>query len=134
MAARRIAGCLAAALLAAAAHAWGAQAGSADGLHARHAQLRGQLGSNQFQKPLYLDSSESANGVAGNAYALVDHPFAISAAVLSDPGDWCEILILSINTKFCRASAGSHGSILNVSIGSKIDQPLDQVTQLIGWS
>jgi hypothetical protein len=124
----RIAGCLVAGLLAA--HAGDAEVNSAGSLRAKYAELRNQLGNNQFRKPLYLDSSESPDGVTGNVYALIDHPFGTAAAALNSPGDWCEILILHINTKYCRASVGNQGSILNVSIGKRYDQPLDQAYQV----
>jgi hypothetical protein len=64
--------------------------------------------------------------VTGDVYALVDHPFATAAAALSGVDDWCEILFLHLNTKSCRASAGDQGSVLNVRIGKKYDQPVDQ--------
>ncbi len=108
------------------AYASGAVAQSAAGLHANYAELRQQLASNQFRQPLHLDSSEAENRVAGNAYALIDHPFATVVAALNSPGNWCEILILHINTKYCRPSSGSQGNILNVSIGTKGEQPLDE--------
>ena len=126
----RIAGCLAAGLLAALAHAGVLEVNSADSLRAKYAELRGTLGSNQFQKPLYLDSREFADGVTGNVYALIDHPFATAAAALNSPGDWCEILILPINTKYCRASTDGQGSVLSISIGKKYDQPLDQAYRM----
>lgn len=97
----------------------------ADQLRAKHAELGSKLSNNQFRKPLYLDSSESPVGVTGNVYALIDHPFATAAAALNRAEDWCEILILHINTKYCRASVGEQGSILNVNIGSKTYQPLN---------
>lgn len=125
-----IAGCLAAGLLASFAHAGGAEALSAGSLHAKYADLRGRLATNQYRKPLYLESSEFAEGVTGDIYALVDHPFAAAAAALNTPGDWCEILILPMNTKYCRASTSSAGSVLHVSIGKKYDQPLDQAYRL----
>jgi len=114
--------CLAAAL----AHGGERDANSASSLRAKYAELRNQLGNNQFQKPLYLDSSESPDGVRGDIYALIDHPFALAAAALSGAGDWCEILILHVNTKYCRASTGDRGSVLIVRIGKKYDQPLDE--------
>jgi len=110
-------------LLAAAAH--GAEVNSAGSLRAKYAELRDQFSNNQFQKPLYLDSSESPDGVTGNVYALIDHPFATAAAALSGAGEWCEIMFLPFNTKSCRASAGDRGSVLNVRIGRKHDQPVD---------
>lgn len=116
----------AAVLCVGAAVAGDADVNSAGSLHAKYAELRNQLSHNQFQKPLYLESSESPNDVTGDIYALIDHPFATAAAALNTPGDWCEILILNINTKYCRASTVGQGSVLNVSIGKKHDQPLDE--------
>ena len=117
---------LAAGLVAGLAQAAGADSAPADGLHAKYGELRGQLANNQYRQPLYLDSSEATDGVAGNVYALIDHPFETAAGALIVPGSWCEILILHFNTKYCRASAGRSGSILNVSIGESHDQPLAQ--------
>jgi len=111
---------------AALAHARAADVNSASSLGAKYAALRTQLSNNQFQKPLYLDSSESSDSVSGDVYAVVDHPFATAAAALSGVDDWCEILFLHLNTKSCRASAGDQGSVLNVRIGKKYDQPVDQ--------
>jgi hypothetical protein len=116
------------------AHAGGACAQSAASLHAKYAELQPQLASNPFQKPLYLDSSESQDRVAGNAYALVDHPFAVASAALSSPGNWCEILILHINTKYCRPAPVGQGSVLNVSMGTKGEQTLAEAYRvLLAW-
>jgi len=94
-------------------------------MRARYDGLQNLLSRNQFQKPLYLDSSETSDSVAGDIYARIDHPFATVRAALNNPGDWCEILILHVNTKYCRASSGNQGTVLNVSIGKKYDEPLD---------
>lgn len=107
---------------------------SAASLQAKYAELRPQLAANQFQKPLHLDSSESDSHVAGNAYAIIDHPFAAAAAALTSPGNWCEVLILHINTKYCRPYPGGPGSVLNVSMGTKGEQPLDEAYRvLLAW-
>jgi hypothetical protein len=108
------------------AHARATDANSAGSLGAKYAELRSQLSNNQFQKPLYLESSESPDSVAGDVYAVIDHPFATAAAALSGAGDWCEIMLLPFNTKACRVSNGDQGSVLNVRIGRKHDQPVDQ--------
>ena len=68
----RIAGCLAAGLLAALAHAGDPEVNSAGSLRAKYAELRDQLSNNQFQKPLYLASSESPVG-AGRSAISVHH-------------------------------------------------------------
>ncbi len=114
--------CLLAATLTSAGHA---EVDPAAGLRAKFEAMRIQLGSNQFGRPLHLDSAESADGLTGNAYALIDHPFATVAGALHSPGDWCEILALHINTKYCRAAMKGQASVLNVSIGAKHDQPLE---------
>ena len=99
---------------------------SASSLGAKYAELRSQLTNNQFGRPLYLDSGESSDSVTGDVYAVVDHPFATAAAALAGATDWCEIVFLQVNTKYCRASTGDQGSVLDARIGRKYDQPVDQ--------
>ena len=108
------------------AHAQDAGANSPGSLRARYGALQEQLSHNQFQRPLYMDSSETPGGVAGEIYALVNYPFATVGAALKSPGNWCDILILHLNTKYCRASSAGQETLLNVSIGKKYDQPLDK--------
>ena len=108
------------------AHARAMDVNSASTLGTKYAALRTQLSNNQFRKPIYLSSSESPDSLAGDVYALIDHPFATAAAALSGAGDWCEIMLLPFNTKYCRVSAGNPGSVLSVRIGRKHDQPVDQ--------
>lgn len=95
-------------------------------LSTRYEALRDQLSHNPFQRPLYLESSEIAGGVKGDVFALVDYPFATAGAALNAPAQWCDILILHLNTKYCRVSTAGPGSVLNVGIGRKYDQPLDK--------
>lgn len=71
-----------------------------------------------------LDSGETAEGVTGDIYARIDYPFAMVRAALKNPGDWCDILILHVNTKYCHAAPGRQGVVLDVSIGKKHDQAL----------
>lgn len=99
---------------------------SAESLRTKYGQLQEQLSNNVYGRPIYLDSSETRDSVAGDMYALVDHPFATVSKALSVPDHWCDILILHPNTKYCRAAPTKQGTDLNVSIGKKHDQPLDQ--------
>jgi hypothetical protein len=103
-----------------------ADANSPGSLRAQYGALQHQLGQNQFQRPLYLDSSETPGGVAGDIYALINYPFATVSAALNSRGNWCDILMLHLNTKYCRASTAGREAVLNVSIGKKYDQPLDE--------
>lgn len=97
----------------------------ATALRAKFAALREQPGINPFQRPLYLESAETTQSLSGNIYALVNHPFASAGAALNGPEAWCDIMLLHLNTKYCRGSADSHGSVLRVYIGSRGEQALD---------
>ena len=90
----------------------------------KHAALAAQLTQNQYRRPLFLESSESADTVSGTAYAVLDSPFSTVSATFKTPSRWCEVLILHLNTKYCRASADTSPSTLAVSIGTKNPQPL----------
>lgn len=116
--------------------AWFTQASAASvdtsggALRAQHGALQERLSHNQFQRPLTMDSNEGADSVTGNIYALVDHPFATVVATLNNPGHWCDILSLHLNTKYCRASTAGPGSVLNIKVGKKTDQQLSDAYRM----
>ena len=62
--------------------------------------------------------------VSGHAYAVLDAPFATVSATLKNPGHWCDVMILHINTKFCKAGTEAASPILNVNVGKKTAQDL----------
>lgn len=95
-------------------------------LRAKYDSLKKQLAANQFHKPLHLDSNEKPDGVAGDMYAVINHPFTTVSATLNLPKNWCDILILHFNVKHCRALTKGNAIILNVSIGKKHNQPLEK--------
>ena len=102
----------------------GTNPGAAATLSARYIALRKELTQNQFHRPLYMNSSEGPDSVTGEIFAVVNSPFATAAEALDKPAHWCDILILHLNTKYCRPSAASRGTILQVAIGKKYDQPV----------
>jgi hypothetical protein len=106
-----------------------AEANSSASLRARFDALQEHLNHNPFQRPLHLVSSKTPGGVAGDIYALANYPFAAVGAALNSPGNWCDILILHFNTKYCRASTAGQGDTLDVRIGRKHDQPLEDAHQ-----
>jgi hypothetical protein len=95
-------------------------------LRARFAELGQQLSKNQFNRPLYLDSSESSNQLKADIYALVDYPFAAVSESFIDPARWCDMLILHLNTKYCHASTGQTPVFITVSMGKKTYEELNQ--------
>jgi len=101
-----------------------APAPQAAGLRAKYAALQSQLANNPFQRPLHLDSAQGTGVLTGEIYAVVDHPFETSAAALAIPANWCNILILHLNVKYCRASTDTGKSVLAVYVGRKYEQPL----------
>ena len=109
-----------------------AQAQQADGsaLLARHAALRTQLASNAFQRPLNLESTHNAGDQQGDVYAVVDHPFAGVSQSLQAMDNWCDLLILHLNVKHCKAAGAAPSSVLSVSVGKKFDQPLPETYQV----
>ena len=102
----------------------------AAGLRAKHAELRESLRSNGYQRAMHIDSHESGDTLAGDVYAVLDHPFAKVSAALKEPGGWCDILILPFNTKYCHPVNSGGGPALLVRIGRKYDQPVDKAYRL----
>ena len=99
-----------------------ADTGAAAALRAKLQALAPQLERNAFRRPLALESSEAADRLSGDVYALVDHPFARVSSALREPAAWCQVLMLHLNTKHCAVKGG--GASLAVAIGRKFDQPL----------
>jgi len=97
-------------------------------LRNKYASLSEKLKTNQFNRPLYLESTESSTSLKGDIYALLDYPYATVNKALNEPTqgpqNWCDVLILHINTKYCHAVAGKNGTVLNMNIGKKTDQEL----------
>jgi hypothetical protein len=104
-----------------------AQDGAA--LRARHAALQDKFTNNQFGRPLVLESVESSGDLKGDVYAVVDHPFAMVQQALQSADHWCDILILHLNVKRCRTGGGA-AKTLNLSVGRKFDQPIEDAYQL----
>ncbi len=101
-----------------------ANAQAAEDLLAKHATLTNRLKFNQFQRPLVLESTETSNQITGDIYAVVDYPFSVVSDGLNSPAHWCDVMLLHINTKYCRAVEVSAGTVLNVNIGKKTPEDL----------
>ena len=99
-------------------------------LLAKHKSLAGELSSNVYGRPLFLDSTESGDLVSGNAYAVLDTPFATVNAAFRAEAAWCDVMILHINTKYCRVVPGSNLTKLKVHVGKKTPQALQDTSSL----
>ena len=97
---------------------------SASQLLEKHASLGNALASNAFGRPLYLDSMQTSSRVTGNAYAVLDAPFVLVSSSFKNPKRLCDLIILHINTKYCRPTTDSSPSVLMVNFGKKTAQAL----------
>ena len=96
----------------------------AESLLKRHGVLREQLEQSPLQPGLHLESVERSNTLQGDAYALVDYPFATVRDAFANPDSLCEALILHLNIKHCRARLDDGRSVVSVAVGKKTEQPL----------
>jgi hypothetical protein len=97
-------------------------------LRARYVALTPQLAESAIQPGLYLESADSARAPRGDAYAVIDYPFATVATAFTTPGNWCESLILHLNVQYCRA--GADGAQLSAAVGRKTNQPLEDTHRI----
>jgi len=106
-----------------------ASAQDAATLRARQGTMQDKFASNQFGRPLVLESAQTSGELKGDVYAIVEHPFAMVQQALQSPEHWCDILILHLNVKRCRAGGGTP-KMLNLNVGRKFDQPIEDAYQL----
>jgi hypothetical protein len=102
---------------------------SAASLRSSYERLGGKLQNNAFNRPLHLESKERSNELEGDIYALVAQPFSVVNGTLNDPSgkptNWCEVLLLHLNVKYCRIGQNPQGNTLTLNLGRKMEQPLE---------
>jgi hypothetical protein len=77
-----------------------------------------------------VESTDSSRAPRGDAYAVIDYPFATVAAAFAAPENWCESLILHLNVQYCRASIRDGHPQLAAAVGKKTNQPLDDTHRI----
>jgi hypothetical protein len=92
-------------------------------LRHKNAALQDKFASNQFGRPLVLESTQTSGDLRGDVYTVVDHPFATVKQALQVNDHWCDILILHLNVKRCRS--GPDGKSIHLNVGRKFDQALE---------
>lgn len=93
-------------------------------LRARHAELREALRQNPYDRPMHIVSAEAGNALKGEVHAVLDAPFETVSQALSRPGDWCDILTLPFNSKYCQPVRG--GEALHVRIARRPELPVEE--------
>lgn len=122
-----IAGAVGIALLLAAAPALGQDA---DTLRAKQVALGDQLTRNAFGRPLAIESNEASGNLKGDVYAIVAQPFDVVGPALQGVDHWCDVLMLHLNTKGCTWRNSGDAPTLNLAVGRKFDQPLEDANRI----
>jgi len=99
-------------------------------LLSRYAALQGRLEHSAFPQHLYVESVEGPGASQGDVYAVVDYPIATVRSAFSGPAQWCDVLILHLNVKYCHPVARDERTVLSVAIGRKHDQPLSSASRV----
>ncbi|HEX4326105.1 MAG TPA: hypothetical protein VH105_04760 [Burkholderiales bacterium] len=97
-------------------------------LRAAYAGMSAKLGGDVFHEPLHLESTETSSRVAGDIYARMNYPYATVAASLRHADNWCDVVILHLNTKYCRAAPS--GNALAMGVGSKTPEAPEKASRL----
>ena len=100
------------------------------GMRASQAALEKDLDQSPYGRPLMLRSQEDARRAEGDVYAVLAHPFPAVSSALADPGQWCDILILHLNTKYCRSGQERGGTRVEVRVGKKQEEPIKAASLL----
>jgi hypothetical protein len=103
---------------------------SAAALNDQHTLLAAQLKNNVFHRPLVLLSTTTQQGLRGDIYALMPFPFDAVSTAFKQPDQWCQVMILHINTKYCHAATDATGTVLSVNIGTKAPQELAKAARV----
>lgn len=102
----------------------------AGALRAKYTELRQPLRSNPYRRPIVIESAEAGDTLKGDVYAVLNHPYETLSKSLQQPGDWCAILILPFNTKYCHPASNGGATNLTVRIGRKADQPVSDAYRI----
>jgi hypothetical protein len=102
----------------------------AGALRAKFTQLREPLRNNAYHRPIVIESEEAGDTLKGDIYAVLNHPYETLSKSLQEPADWCAILILPFNTKYCRPARNGAATTLAMRIGRKADQPVEEAYRI----
>ena len=100
-------------------HAY-ASVDAATSLRARYQSLLPTLENNVFGAPLHIESEDSQGRIRGAIFGVVYHDLDALHAMVTSPAEWCEMLLIHPNIKYCAHQGNSNGDIvLTIYAGSK---------------
>ena len=74
---------------------------------AYHSVFKGQ-GMN-FEEVREYQPGDEVRAIDWNVTARMNHPFSAVAATFKRVDNWCDVMILHLNTKYCRATPAGDG-------------------------
>ncbi|MES2046864.1 MAG: hypothetical protein V4447_00570 [Pseudomonadota bacterium] len=107
-----------------------ATAGKLTNLRSKFIAIKEPLEKNQFSRPLVLESQDTSGKLTGDIYAVVDYPLSKVSVELNSPAHWCDVLLLHINTKYCRAMTSPGENTIVVYVGKKTQEELKYVAHI----
>ncbi len=96
----------------------------ATSLRARHAALQEQLARSPLQRPMVIESSQTAGDLKGEVFSVVDWPHALVQTALQGTDHWCDLLMVHLLVKDCRAGTAQPPTI-DLAVARTWDQSLD---------
>ena len=102
----------------------------ADALSTRYQALHTQLETSPLGLPITVESLEAGGLIRGEVYAILVQPFALLAARLHTPSDWCQIALLHLNIKTCTHERRMTSDWLTLYSGRKFYEPPEKAHSL----
>lgn len=78
-------------------------------------------------RALYLQTTDVGQRMTSDIHAVIDLPYGLLRKELSSVDRWCNVLILHLGVKYCRATGKDGDAALILGVGRKDDQPLEDL-------
>lgn len=92
-------------------------------LQRMHAGKSAELAHSPLHRPVLLDSRETPDGLQGDVYAVIDQPVEALHAAFNTPAHWCDVLLLHVNNRRCRAGTAGEKPQITLGIVRRYDKP-----------
>ena len=102
----------------------------ADKLANKYEEIEDELLENNYDIPVYLESSDIENTMRGDVYGILYYPFKTVRHALTSLKNWCEIMPQHLNIKACTYQHRNKQCSLSFYSGRKFYQKADNVYRL----
>ena len=109
---------------------WGIE-GGLPRLSGRYPELQEAARRGPFGLPLQVHSEERETLVSADIHGIIDQPFRALAATFTEPGGWCDFLVLNPNIKTCTFRREAQETFLTLYIGSKSYRAPESATEQV---